>query len=272
MSCPALLIVPQADAPQDILTYLPAFLIWDSTRELVNILWTDDVAQRTILVWIMMLLVAYANNANFVGDAHHTEDAVSEIASSAARRLFIRAESSEEFPGGGRTTAIVLYIVATWTLHLCRFAASFYVFQYKRQFLLHTVWSFVPLAFYIGAIFASERAAIALVAVGLALEYLGWQAIYSPHLKKVFRLTYSSALNSRHPLMAARAALTMCCQSSMRWTGTQTSSRVCVTGRLEPGATELKYPPQSLWASSSTLPFPEHPPGSASTGLPVGRA
>lgn len=52
-----------------ILTYLPAFLIWDSVRELINILWTDDVAQRTILVWIMMLLVAYANNANFVGDA-----------------------------------------------------------------------------------------------------------------------------------------------------------------------------------------------------------
>lgn len=169
-------------------------------RELINILWTDDVAQRSILIWIMMLLVAYANNANFVGDAEHAESqAIVGEAGSQARRLLTRAEASEDSRGGGRTTAIVLYIVATWTLHLARFLASFHVFQYRKQFLLHTVWSFIPLGFYIGAIFASQRAAIALVSVGLFLEYFGWQAIYSPHLKGAFKLTYSSALNSKFP-------------------------------------------------------------------------
>lgn len=157
-----------------------------------------------------MLLVAYANNANFVGDAVReatTLDGEAKAVVFQAHRLVARAEASDEAQGdeaqgGGRTTAIVLYIVAAWTLHLGRFLASFYVFQYKKQFLLHTVWSLVPLAFYIGAIFSSQRAAIALVAVGLFLDYFGWQAIYSPHLTK--RFAYSSALNSQSDVPCAR--------------------------------------------------------------------
>lgn len=188
----------------------------------------DDVAQKSVIIWIMMLLVAYGNNAPFVNDAPHeaaalageggatSGEAAAEAVGHAARSLLsavikraapatteeaATAEgSAHHAEGGGRTTAIVLYIVMASTLYLARFIYSFYIPQYRGQFRLQTLSFLVPLGLYIGAIFTSVRAAIALVLVGVIFEYLAWTVIFSPHFKKYFKWKYSSALNSASAL------------------------------------------------------------------------
>lgn len=49
-----------------VLTFCPAYAIWSDVREVVNQFGTDDVMERTYILWIMMLLVGYSNNASSI--------------------------------------------------------------------------------------------------------------------------------------------------------------------------------------------------------------
>jgi hypothetical protein len=46
-----------------ILTFCPAFSVWSDVRDMVNQFANDDVTQRSYILWIMVLLVGYSNNA-----------------------------------------------------------------------------------------------------------------------------------------------------------------------------------------------------------------
>lgn len=180
----------------------------------MNMFWNDDVLQKTFVMWIMILLITYGNNAPFIKDAPAEEEplhsptaetvAEGEEAAHAAARLIKRAAevvtTSHHYEGGGRTTTIVVYIVADLSLVLGRMAYSFYVHQVRKQLRIQSFLTMIPIALYIGAIFTSVGAAIALVVVGLALEYAFWVAVYSPHLKQILKLEYSSAVNSESDL------------------------------------------------------------------------
>lgn len=179
----------------------------------MNMFWNDDVLQKTFVMWIMILLITYGNNAPFVNDApgeeeplHSseggTEASTGEAIEHAAAKLFRRAEevgaatTTHHYEGGGRTTTILVYIVADLSLVIGRMAYSFYVHQVRKQLRIQSFLTVIPIALYVAAIFTSVGAAIALVVVGLALEYLFWVAVYSPHLKRYLKLEYSSAVNS----------------------------------------------------------------------------
>lgn len=46
-----------------VLTFAPAFSIWGDVRDLANQFANDDVTQRAYILWTMILLVGYSNNA-----------------------------------------------------------------------------------------------------------------------------------------------------------------------------------------------------------------
>jgi hypothetical protein len=48
------------------LTFAPAFSIWGDVRDVANQFANDDVTQRVYILWIMMLLVGYSNNASAI--------------------------------------------------------------------------------------------------------------------------------------------------------------------------------------------------------------
>ncbi|KAJ7164992.1 hypothetical protein C8R46DRAFT_997528 [Mycena filopes] len=49
-----------------ILTFVPVFSIWGDVRDIANQFSNDDVTQRGYILWIMMLLVGYSNNASAI--------------------------------------------------------------------------------------------------------------------------------------------------------------------------------------------------------------
>lgn len=49
-----------------VLTVCPAYSIWSDVRDIVNRFGTDDVTQRAYILWIMILLVGYSNNASSI--------------------------------------------------------------------------------------------------------------------------------------------------------------------------------------------------------------
>lgn len=188
----------------------------------MNTAWNDDLTQKSMIVWIMICLMAFGNNAPFVSDVPHGGEhgatstttgetgatSGTEAVAEAVHRLLRRSEASssssgglvhsDAYEGGERTTTIVIYIVAQASLQLVRLVYSFYIPQYRKQLRLQGIVWIVPLAMYIGAIFTSQRAAIGLVATGLICEYISWHAIYSPTLARwTMHKYYRSAINSK---------------------------------------------------------------------------
>lgn len=49
-----------------VLTFAPTFSIWGDVRDIANQFANDDVTQRAYILWIMILLVGYSNNASSI--------------------------------------------------------------------------------------------------------------------------------------------------------------------------------------------------------------
>ncbi|KAJ7057067.1 hypothetical protein C8F01DRAFT_1153281 [Mycena amicta] len=49
-----------------VLTFAPAFSIWSDIRDMANQFANDDVTQRAYILWTMLLLVGYSNNASSI--------------------------------------------------------------------------------------------------------------------------------------------------------------------------------------------------------------
>lgn len=49
-----------------VLTFTPAFSIWADVRDIANQFANEDVTQRAYILWIMVLLVGYSNNASAI--------------------------------------------------------------------------------------------------------------------------------------------------------------------------------------------------------------
>ncbi|KAF7292874.1 hypothetical protein MIND_01186400 [Mycena indigotica] len=49
-----------------VLTFAPAFSVWGDIRDMANQFANDDVTQRAYIIWTMLLLVGYANNASSI--------------------------------------------------------------------------------------------------------------------------------------------------------------------------------------------------------------
>ena len=84
-----------------LLTFAPAFMVWTYVRELMNSFWNDDLQQRGLVLFVMVMLIVYGNNAPAV------EQNLSE--------------------GRARATAIGAYLIATGAIASMFLSYSFFV-------------------------------------------------------------------------------------------------------------------------------------------------
>lgn len=154
-----------------VLIFAPAWHIWADLREIMNSFYTDDLVQRFFILWVMALLVLYANNANLV----------------------------DEDLGALRTTAGA-YVCARLSTALMFFIVSFASYQHRAQARLLAAFMLTGLLFTIPLFCAgvSIEVKIAFVAVMIFYQEATWGLCLSPWIKRRLKLTYSTAVDIAH--------------------------------------------------------------------------
>ncbi|KAJ7704288.1 hypothetical protein B0H17DRAFT_1039152 [Mycena rosella] len=138
------------------LTFAPAFSIWGDVRDIANQYANDDVTQRLYILWIMMLLVGYANNASSIqfGEAEAGSEVLSEESLTSMRwtlGFFVVAKLSK----------VALSVIYALFLPMSR-----------RPLLVSTLNSLVLTLIFFIAIFTSLHVAIGLVALGILTDHV----------------------------------------------------------------------------------------------------
>ncbi|KJZ73492.1 hypothetical protein HIM_07048 [Hirsutella minnesotensis 3608] len=156
-----------------ILIFVPAWHIWSDLREMMNSYYTDDLIQRLVILWIMALLVLYANNAT---------EAVDDI--SALR------------------TTVGAYIAARFTAVVVLVITSIASYQHRAQSRLLASFMFVGLLLTIPLLLESVsiRGKAALVAVILVYQEFTWALSLSPWIKTRLKLRFSTAVDIAHEI------------------------------------------------------------------------
>ncbi|KAF4986385.1 hypothetical protein FGRMN_10855 [Fusarium graminum] len=156
-----------------ILIFAPAWHIWADLREIMNSYYTDDLLQRLVILWVMALLVLYANNAN---------DADEDITA--------------------MRTAAGAYLVARFTNLVVFLITSFAAYQHRAQARIMAGFMFVGLLIIIPLFVEgiSIRAKAAVVAVAIFYQEATWALTLSPWIKKKLHLTYSTAVDIAHEI------------------------------------------------------------------------
>ena len=155
-----------------VLIFAPAWHIWADLREIMNSYYTDDIIQRLIILWVMALLVLYANNADDAEDI------------------------------GALRTTVGAYMTARLTTGLVFLISSFASYQHRAQARVLAFCMFIGLILCIPLFFdgIGLRAKIAIVAVIIAFQEITWAITLSPWLKKRLKLTYSTAVDIAHEI------------------------------------------------------------------------
>jgi low temperature requirement protein LtrA len=137
----------------------------------MNSYYTDDLIQRLIVLWVMALLVLYANNAN----------------------------AADEELGAMRTTAGA-YVVARFTTMCAFLITSFASYQHRAQARIMASFMFVGLLITIPLFLegVSIRGKAAVVVIMIVWQEATWALTLSPWIKKKLRLTYSTAVDIAH--------------------------------------------------------------------------
>lgn len=156
-----------------ILIFAPAWHIWSDLREIMNSYYTDDLIQRLIILWVMALLVLYANAAK---EVDHSIDAL-------------------------RATAGA-YLAARFTTMMLFLICSFASYQHRLQARVMACCMFFGLLIAIPLFFESVsiKAKIAIVAVMIVYQEVTWALSLSPFLKRLLKLRYSTAVDIAHEI------------------------------------------------------------------------
>jgi low temperature requirement protein LtrA len=154
------------------LIYAPAYHIWSDLREIMNSYYTDDLVQRFVILWVMALLILYANNAPHI----------------------------EEI--GALRTTVAAYMIARFSTAMVFLITSFAGYHHRTQARLMCVSMLVGLLLCIPLYLEdiSLRAKAANVAVVIFWNEFSWAVTLSPWLKKKLRLTYSTAVDIAHEI------------------------------------------------------------------------
>lgn len=137
----------------------------------MNSYYTDDFAQRLIVLWVMALLVLYANNA-----------------------------SAADADINAMRTAAGAYIIARFTTMCVFLLTSFATYQHRAQARLLAGFMLLGLLI-VTPLFlenVSIQAKAAVVAVAVVYQEATWALTLSPWVKRKLRLTYSTAVDIAH--------------------------------------------------------------------------
>lgn len=139
----------------------------------MNSYYTDDLPQRLVILWVMALLVLYANNARAAAD---DIDAM-------------------------RTTAGA-YLVARFSTMSVFLISSFASYQHRAQARVLAGFMFIGLFLAIPLFFESIsiRGKAAVVAVMIVYQEFTWSISLSPWIKRRLNLKYSTAVDIAHEI------------------------------------------------------------------------
>jgi low temperature requirement protein LtrA len=139
----------------------------------MNSYYTDDLLQRLVILWVMALLVLYANNARLV----------------------------DEDLSAMQTTAGA-YVVARFTTMCAFLVCSFASYQHRAQARILAFFMSIGLLITIPLFFedVTIEAKIAVVAVLIFYQEVTWSITLSPWLKRRLKLTYSTAVDIAHEI------------------------------------------------------------------------
>lgn len=140
----------------------------------MNSYYTDDIAQRLVILWVMALLVLYANNAPRID------------------------EDEGGFPA--IRTTVGAYICARFTTACVFLLSSFASHYHRTQARLMFAFMLVGLLLTTPLFFENVtlHAKISVVAVVIVYQEVTWAVTLSPWLKKKLHLTYSTASDISH--------------------------------------------------------------------------
>jgi low temperature requirement protein LtrA len=138
----------------------------------MNSYYTDDLPQRLIILWVMALLILYANNAPHIEELHALQ------------------------------TAVGAYMCARFTTATVLLISSFASYQHRAQSRIMWACMLVGLCLCIPLFFShiSLRAKAGNVAAIIVYQELSWGLTLSPWLKKKLHLTYSTAVDIAHEI------------------------------------------------------------------------
>ncbi|KAJ7628558.1 hypothetical protein FB45DRAFT_794405 [Roridomyces roridus] len=140
-----------------VLTFAPAFSIWVDVRDMANQFSNDDVTQRAYILWIMMLLVGYANNASAIRFGEDGADGLEEIIT---KESFTSMRWTLGFLALAKLSRVLLYAIYATFLPLSR-----------KPLLVNSIPALVLAIIFFAAIFTSLHTTIALAALGILLDH-----------------------------------------------------------------------------------------------------
>lgn len=152
-----------------ILLFMGAWQIWSDMREFMDYYYNNDITQKLYVLWIMVLLVIYANNANYVLE-------------------------SKQITG----LVVGTYIIARFSAFLLTFVYTFFVGEHRGQMRWFTLVSCVSLLMAGFIIIAPLRGKIAIAAICFGYDVIISTIIFHPWFKKKIRAEYSTAINIEH--------------------------------------------------------------------------
>ncbi|KAJ7216594.1 hypothetical protein GGX14DRAFT_696352 [Mycena pura] len=140
-----------------VLTFAPAFSIWSDVRDMANQYANDDVTQRAYILWIMMLLVGYSNNASAIEFGKKLDDGGD---------------------GSGFTTeslrsmqwTLGFFVVAKLSGALLSLVYSAFLPLSRRPLMIRAINPAVLAILFFVAIFTPLHVTIALVAIGIVMD------------------------------------------------------------------------------------------------------
>ncbi|OZJ03996.1 hypothetical protein BZG36_03635 [Bifiguratus adelaidae] len=155
-----------------IIIFLHAYQIWHDLRELFNQYYTDDLGQRALVLAVMAAMVAFANNAVYIGEEMDGEPAL--------------------------ITALVAYIIAHCLCVAVFLIYSVFVPEHAIQIRAVAFTHIFTVGIRVAIPFVSWGGRIAICWVAIACERLSWLYFYSPWFKRHAKLTFSTAVNISH--------------------------------------------------------------------------
>lgn len=139
----------------------------------MNSYYTDDLAQRLVVLWVMALMVLYSNNA---------------------------ASADEDI--WAMRTAVGAYMVARFTVACAFIVTSFASYHHRVQARIMAGFMFVGLIIIVPLLVDEDRVSLrakcGVIAAALVYQEATWALTLSPWLKRRLRLTYSTAVDLAH--------------------------------------------------------------------------
>jgi low temperature requirement protein LtrA len=155
-----------------ILLFLPIWRVWDNLRDYCINFYTDDIIQRTFLLWILVLAVSYGINAPYA---------------------FVKGTDKSSL-----TILIGIYLVARASFLAGELLQCIFLPFLRRQFFFKFAATSIAAAFWISSIWAGYPAKIGLLVIANFVEHPINIWLYSPMAHQILTPGYKRNVHIVH--------------------------------------------------------------------------